>query len=159
MVGLPAMDAAHALADLVEVSSQIEGAVMTDAKGAPVASTFDDDRAKAVAAAAHGLLAQAAESKAGSGAGLSHLVAELPDGAVFVVRDDERAIAAVTAPDPTVGLIVYDLKTCLRLASEGDDAKPTPKAKAKRPAAAKKAPTREQQAGAGARPDPKKADA
>ena len=35
-------------------------------------------------------------------------------GSVFVVRDGDRLIAATTSPEPTVGLVFYDLKTCLR---------------------------------------------
>jgi hypothetical protein len=41
---------------------------------------------------------------------------------VFVVRDDERLVVAVTGRDPTSGLVFYDLKTCLRLAGEGSEA-------------------------------------
>jgi len=40
-----------------------------------------------------------------------------------VVRDTERVIAATTSADPTVGLVFYDLKSCLRDAAE----KPAPK--------------------------------
>jgi hypothetical protein len=35
-------------------------------------------------------------------------------GSVFVVRDGGRTIVATTTPEPTVGLVFYDLKTCLR---------------------------------------------
>jgi hypothetical protein len=31
-----------------------------------------------------------------------------------VVRDGDRLIAATTQPEPTVGLVFYDLKSCLR---------------------------------------------
>ena len=41
-----------------------------------------------------------------------------PSGSVFAVRDDARMVCAVTAGDPTVGLIFYDLKTCLRNIAE-----------------------------------------
>ena len=34
------------------------------------------------------------------------------------LRDDARMVCAVTAGDPTVGLIFYDLKTCLRNIAE-----------------------------------------
>jgi len=37
-----------------------------------------------------------------------------PDGSVFVVIEGDRAVAAVTRAEPTVGLVFYDLKTCLR---------------------------------------------
>jgi hypothetical protein len=50
---------------------------------------------------------------------------------VFVVRDSERLIAATTTAAPTVGLVFYDLKSCLRaaaVAGEGDG-KPRPRAR------------------------------
>jgi len=50
--------------------------------------------------------------------GLSQLEAATLEGSVFVVRRDSdsgpRIIAATTRPDPTVGLVFYDLKHCLR---------------------------------------------
>jgi hypothetical protein len=38
-------------------------------------------------------------------------------------RDGERRIAATTAPDPTVGLVFYDLKSCLRSLDEEEKPK------------------------------------
>jgi predicted regulator of Ras-like GTPase activity (Roadblock/LC7/MglB family) len=117
------MDAGQALADLAEVSSQIEGAVLVHEDGTMLASTFrDDDRSRAVAERAGELLRAARESRAATGrAELSQVLAVTPAGAVFLVRDGGRAVAAVTGPEPTVGLVFYDLKTCLRLA----DAEPS----------------------------------
>ncbi len=109
------MEAAQALADLVEISSQIESAVLADAEGAVQASTFGDDaRASAVAKEAIGLLQDAT----GPGGEPSQVQIAFLEGSVFVVRDDERIIAAVTGREPTSGLVFYDLKTCLRLAGE-----------------------------------------
>jgi hypothetical protein len=50
---------------------------------------------------------------------------------VFVLREGDKLIAATTVPDPTVGLVFYDLKSALRAA---DDAKPKrkPRARAKK---------------------------
>ena len=45
---------------------------------------------------------------------LQQLEAATLDGSVFVVRDEARLIAAITGPEPTVGLVFYDLKTALR---------------------------------------------
>jgi hypothetical protein len=47
------------------------------------------------------------------------------------VLDDQFAAAAATGPEPTVGLVFYDLKSCLRAAgTPGDgDGKSRPKAK------------------------------
>ena len=41
------------------------------------------------------------------------------------MRDGERTVAAVTGPEPTVGLVFYDLKSCLRTSAESEEsAKP-----------------------------------
>jgi predicted regulator of Ras-like GTPase activity (Roadblock/LC7/MglB family) len=125
------MDASQALADLTEISAQIESAVILDSAGAVVASsTADTGRAEVLARTAGDLLGAAEESTGGSGASerLVQLQAALSDGCVFVVRDEDRVVAAVTAPDPTVGLVFYDLKTCLRHAA-GEELAPTPKAR------------------------------
>ena len=45
---------------------------------------------------------------------LSQLEVATGEGSVFAVRDEEFLIVASTPPEPTVGLIFYDLKTCLR---------------------------------------------
>ncbi|HEX2044530.1 MAG TPA: hypothetical protein VHF23_02745 [Gaiellaceae bacterium] len=113
------MDAAQALADLTEISSQIEAAVLASADGTPAASTFTDEaRGNAVAGAAAELLRAAEEAGGGGGEELVQLQAAVPEGSVFVVRDAERLVAAVTGPEPTVGLVFYDLKTCLRMARD-----------------------------------------
>jgi predicted regulator of Ras-like GTPase activity (Roadblock/LC7/MglB family) len=122
------MDAAQALADLIEISTQIESAVLVDAQGKVGANKLGDTaRADTFAGAARDLLAAAEDSMSGSERGekLVQLQAVTPDGCVFVVRDDERVVAAVTVPDPTVGLIFYDLKTCLRHAA-GEELAPKP---------------------------------
>lgn len=129
------MDAAQALADLVEISTQIETAVLVDAQGKVAATNLADaSRADSVARAAGDLLAAAEESMSGSERSekLVQLQAATPEGCVFVARDDERVVAAVTVPDPTVGLVFYDLKTCLRHAAGEELApKPAPRANVK----------------------------
>jgi predicted regulator of Ras-like GTPase activity (Roadblock/LC7/MglB family) len=118
------MDAARALADLTEISSQIEAAVVLDKDGSLLGSTLADEaRANELARAARDLLA-AAESAAGDKE-LAQVEVATTEGSVFVVRDDERTIAAATTPEPTVGLVFYDLKSCLRSVAESDgDTKP-----------------------------------
>ena len=105
------MDAAQALADLTEISSQVEAAVLFDDGGAVAASTLDDDAAAGLARAAGNLLERASSIGAGD---VTQVEASTPAGCVFVVRDGDRRIAAVTGPDPTTGLVFYDLKSCLR---------------------------------------------
>lgn len=107
------MDAAQALADLTEISSQIETAVLFDEQGAVLGSTLATDAAaKAFAEAAVQLLERAGGFR--SGGAVTQLEASTADGSVFVVRDGARRIAATTGPTPTVGLVFYDLKSCLR---------------------------------------------
>jgi predicted regulator of Ras-like GTPase activity (Roadblock/LC7/MglB family) len=126
------MEAAQALADLTEISSQIESAVLVDAGGAVVASTLTEAaRATAMARAARELLSAAERAMGGaeSRERLVQLQVATPDGCVFVVQDEERIVAAVTVPEPTAGLVFYDLKTCLRHVA-GEDLAPKPKARA-----------------------------
>ena len=108
------MDAAQALADLTEISSQIEAAVLFDASGAVQGSTLaDEGKAQGLAEAAARLLERADAVRAEDVA-VTQVEAALADGCVFVVRDDDRRIAATTVANPTVGLVFYDLKSCLR---------------------------------------------
>jgi len=111
------MDPASALADLIEISSQVEAAVLVSTEGAVISSTYTDEHRTAALAAAARRLFDAAEEGEREGPGarpLTQLEASTLDGSIFVVRDGERLIAAITPPDPTVGLVFYDLKTCLR---------------------------------------------
>ncbi|MDE3025264.1 MAG: hypothetical protein KGI93_06800 [Acidobacteriota bacterium] len=114
------MDAAQALADLTEISSQVEAAVLFDASGAIAASTLPDEEASALAHAAGALLDRAVSLVEGHV--VTQVEASTPSGSVFVVRDGERRIAATTGADPTTGLVFYDLKSCLR--DSGDAPKP-----------------------------------
>jgi predicted regulator of Ras-like GTPase activity (Roadblock/LC7/MglB family) len=115
---------AQALADLTEISSQIESAVVFDREATVLASTLDDDdRAGRLASTALELL-RAAEEHGADGRELAQLDVALQDGSVFVVRDGNRLIAATTAPEPTAGLVFYDLKSCLRAMTVAAPAKP-----------------------------------
>jgi predicted regulator of Ras-like GTPase activity (Roadblock/LC7/MglB family) len=126
------MDAARALSDLTEISSQIEAAIVLDADGATIASTVDDARSADLARATQELLA-AVRRAAGDGAGeLAQLEVATQDGSVFVVRDQARTIAATTGSEPTAGLVFYDLKSCLR--SVAAEEKPKPRRTARKSA-------------------------
>ncbi len=126
------MDAAEALADLTQISTQIELAVLVDTSGEVLASAgAGSGQAAKIAEAARRLLAAAEEAmgEAEARERLVQLQVALPDGCVFLVQDDERLVAAVTVAEPTVGLIFYDLKTCLRHVA-GESLTPKPKARA-----------------------------
>ena len=125
------MATADALKDLTEISSQIEAAVVLDREGTVLASTLDDERAGRLAGSALELLRAAEEHKAeADGAELVQLDVALRGGSVFLVADADRVITATTRAEPTVGLVFYDLKSCLRGLGE-EEAKPKPKPKRK----------------------------
>ena len=107
---LVAMDASQAIADLTEISPQVKDVVASGADGAVIGSNVGDDAAQRLLDGARRLL-DAAEALR---PGVAQIEAATTTGSVFVVRDGERLIAATTTPEPTVGLVFYDLKTCLR---------------------------------------------
>jgi hypothetical protein len=106
------VSAEQALADLTEISSQVQAAAVFDGKGKVRASTLGDPGT--FVRAVQDLLAAAGEARGGS---LSQLEAATAAGSVFVLRDGDAYIAATTSPEPTVALVFYDLKTALRAAA------------------------------------------
>jgi predicted regulator of Ras-like GTPase activity (Roadblock/LC7/MglB family) len=114
------MDAAQALADLTEISSQVVQVAIVDGDRTVLATTIPDEaRAERFVVGIGKLLEEADALRQARGLGwLSQLEVATLDGSVFVVRRDRRMIAATTRPDPTVGLVFYDLKHCLRSIDE-----------------------------------------
>jgi hypothetical protein len=107
------MDVAQALADLTELSSQIGSAVILDGEGALLGSTAGTDRTDGLARAANDLVAAARDLRSGSDE-VTRVEVELEEGALFVLREGGRTIAATTGPRPIAGLVAYDLRTCLQ---------------------------------------------
>jgi predicted regulator of Ras-like GTPase activity (Roadblock/LC7/MglB family) len=119
----------EALRDLTEISTQIETAVVLDREATVLASTVDDERAGRLAQSALELLRAAEEHKPDDGTELVQLHVGLGSGSVFVVADGDRVIAATAREEPTVGLVFYDLKSCLRGLGEEEKPKPKPRSK------------------------------
>lgn len=111
---LGVVDAAQAIADLTEISPQVQRVVMIAQDGSLIGSNVDPAAAQKLVDGARDLIGAAEELRPG----VSQLEAATISGSVFVVRDGERLIAATTTPEPTVGLVFYDLKTCLRSIDE-----------------------------------------
>lgn len=123
------MDAASALADLTEISSQLEAAVVLDGEGAVLASTIAGDAGtERLARAGLDLLDAAAARFGGTGRGVTELEVVLREGSVFAAKGDGLAIVARTSAAPSSGLVLYDLRTCLRAVDEGRS-KPKPRAR------------------------------
>jgi hypothetical protein len=109
----------RALADLVEISSQLQAAALLGGDGEVVGSVgVPETRAGVLAQAVRELLDAAAFRAEG---GVTQVHAELDDGDVFAVAGDGgRTIVAVASGRPAPGLVFYDLKRCLAQAGEAD---------------------------------------
>lgn len=115
--------ATSALAELLEVSPQVDAAVILERDGgrllasAPAASARMADR---LGATCVNILEAAEQARTELGREpVAQVEVATPDGHVFVVADARWIVAAVTDADPTVGLVFYDLKTALRTVREG----------------------------------------
>ena len=116
------MDAAQALAELRALSAQIESAVVLGADGSVLASSYHDPASATALARSTLDLISAAGELSSQPHEVTRVEVELEEGAVFVLSEGGRTIAATTGPAPTSGLVVYDLRTCLRGISEPESA-------------------------------------
>jgi predicted regulator of Ras-like GTPase activity (Roadblock/LC7/MglB family) len=105
------MDAHAALDKLTEVSRQVEAAVIVES-GEPLASTVDSERAARFGELATRILSTVDELEGDTP--VLQVEAATGEGSVFLVREGDTFIAATTAPTPVMGLVMYDLRTCLR---------------------------------------------
>jgi predicted regulator of Ras-like GTPase activity (Roadblock/LC7/MglB family) len=114
------MGPAEALAELTELSSQVADAAILGESGFVLVSTGTPERGEELARVAAELLAAAAEVRP-DGPPVTRLEVSLEAGSVFVVREGGRTAVATTVPEPTAGLVVYDLRTALRRLAEDDE--------------------------------------
>jgi hypothetical protein len=131
------VEPARALADLVEISPQIEAAAVVAGDGAIVGSVgVPDGREAILGRAVRELLAGAAAFRSDDRR-VTQLHAALEGGAdLFAVTGaDERTVVAVGSERATPGLVFYDLKRCLAALAE-----PPPKPKPRRSPRKKKEP-------------------
>ena len=109
------MDGHEALADLKQISVQIETAVIAEHSGVVLACSPDDTATGELLCRLALEIWEAADSSRrdlGRDA-LTQVELSTAQGSVFVVRDSRHVLLATTAPDPTVGLVFYDLKSAL----------------------------------------------
>jgi len=114
------VEAARALADLVEISPQIQAAAVVTGTGEPAGSVgVPEGRESVLARAVRELLDRAAAFRS-DGGHVTQLQASLGDSEVFVVSgEDGRALVAVAGGQPAPGLVFYDLKRCLARLIDG----------------------------------------
>ena len=119
MLASGGVDAEAALADLVDVSRDVEAAVLLLHEGRMAASGLPDGRAEAFAAAVRKVAAAAEHMKPGEEAPLMRLDARVGGKAVVIVRDGDRLAAATAAATAPAALVAYDLTACLRSVETG----------------------------------------
>lgn len=117
------MDAPAALTHLLSLSTQVVEAVVTGPAGVEASSAAETDRAEALASAGAALLVAAASVR--PGVGVERVAVEMSDAALLVVSDGARSIVVTTIPEPTLGLLAYDLRTTLRSVTESAAKRPT----------------------------------
>lgn len=103
----------EAIRDLLNVSTDIQGVAVLGPEG-DIAAAGPGAVAADLAAAAGRLWEAAVERAAALGESpLDHMVVQDANGAVAMLAAHGRRIAAVTGPRPAVGLLLFDLRTCL----------------------------------------------
>jgi predicted regulator of Ras-like GTPase activity (Roadblock/LC7/MglB family) len=115
------MEPNEVLAELLSLSSQIEDVAILGGSGFVLGSSGTPERGEQLAQVAAELLAAAADVRPGSE--VSRIEVRQPAGSVFVVSEAGRSAVATTVPEPTAGLVVYDLRTALHRLDEGKPAK------------------------------------
>src|SRR5918999_515564 len=108
------MTPAEAVAELDDLSTQVQAAVLAERDGAVLASTLPEEPSEQVAAAARAALDALGSLRAHGDAAVNALGAAVQGGGLFVATDDGVLLAATTGPDEPAGLVLYDLRRCLR---------------------------------------------
>jgi len=121
------MEPNEALAELLTLSSQIVDVAILGGSGFVLASSGTPERGEQLARIASELLAAAGEVRPGGE--IARIEVGLDGGSVFVVAEGGRSAVARTVPEPTAGLVVYDLRTALHRLDEEQPAKATKKRK------------------------------
>lgn len=110
------MEPNEAVAELMHLSSQVEDAAIVGGSGFVLASSGAPERGEQLARVAAELLTAAGDVR--PSAEISRIEVSLGSSSVFVVAEGGRLAVATTVPEPTAGLVVYDLRTALRRLDE-----------------------------------------
>ena len=104
----------EAISDLLSISTDIRRLVVLDSDGT-VLGAGPGEAGTEVSAAAGGLWRAAAErgADAATDSPLVHVVVDLGDAAVVALEAGGRRIVALTEADRPLGLVLFDLRTCL----------------------------------------------
>ena len=112
----------EAIRDLLNISTDIRSVAVLGADRGDSVACGPAAAASGLAAAADRLWdAATARAAALHDAALDHIVVQDSAGAVAVLQADGRRIAALTGAQPAVGLLLFDLRTCLSDAFARED--------------------------------------
>lgn len=117
-----------AIQELLDVSPQVEVALVTTRTGDTVAASLRsgvsaDHIASRITPLIVRMIEQTERARVELGREpVTQCEVACGDGSVFLVADASRVVVAVTDAEPTVGLVFYDLKTALRVVREADAA-------------------------------------
>jgi predicted regulator of Ras-like GTPase activity (Roadblock/LC7/MglB family) len=114
-------EVALAFEEMMDISTDIDKAVLFDASGVLASNMPEESQAPALAQAKE--LAGLAEARAGEMGSqpFTQLVIETAAGYVFLARESAAqgmSVLATGKKGSRVGLVLYDLKTCIRDARE-----------------------------------------
>ncbi len=116
--------AEKAFKEMLEISTDVDKAVLF-AGDEVVESNFSESLQGTMVKKAHELAAAGAGRAVDMGsAPLTQMVVETKGGMVFLVREPEdggMGILATAKKDSRIGLVFYDMKTCIRDAQEADE--------------------------------------
>lgn len=118
------MEPNDALAELLELSSQVEDVAILGTSGFVLACSGAPERGEQLARVAAELIEAAGDVR--EAGDVTRVEVSLEQGGVFVVCEGSRVAVATTVADATAGLVVYDLRTALRRL---DDEAPTKRTK------------------------------
>jgi hypothetical protein len=111
----------EAIRDLLDISTDVNSVGVLGVDGELLASG-PGAVASDLGTVSAGLWDAAAGQALATGAtGLDHVVVEDAAGAVAAVEAHSRRIVAVTGPQPAIGLLLFDLRTCLGDAFPGEE--------------------------------------
>src|SRR6202035_3797600 len=137
---------------LREVSSDVLDAAILDRDGLLLATTISEPATAARFVAAATRLLEEADAHGRGAPPLAQLDAAPSGGSVLAVREQGRLVVATTRPDPTTGLVLYDLRRCLESLDEHAEPDPPPSPAARRPLPRNRPPRGGESAAWGARP-------
>jgi predicted regulator of Ras-like GTPase activity (Roadblock/LC7/MglB family) len=141
------MEVEQALAELTEISSQIELALIFDSRGELVGTTLADNHlADYLAFGATALFACSRRVTAEERGEPTQIELTYPDASVLLVRDGDLSIMTFTSPDPISGLAFFELRACLKKLVGGKPKRRRLRIPWARPAAVPRAETNEHEA-------------